>query len=128
MTYGCYNTLSSGYLNVISGNYSNIHGGSCNTISSDYSTILGGSCNVIPNTYQYVGVSGCNVTAVLGCAFHANEFVAQNMPLASGTSSYTPSGSAIKIDAPTVPVGLPAGALYYYPIAGVGSPCVVFIK
>ena len=101
--------------------------GSNNTVSANYSAILNGSGNTISNSYQYATISGCNITAVMGCAFHANEFVAQNMCCSTTCGSCAACPSAIPINQPTVP-GIPTGAFYYFPIAGPGSPCAVFIK
>ena len=102
-TYSCYSFIGAGKLNTIASSCnSSIVGGQNNTISGMYSSILGGSGNAVPSTVQYAGVFGCNVTAVQSCAMHANNFVAQNMPLAPGS-------------------GIP-GSLYYDP-----GTCIVHI-
>jgi len=59
-----------------------------------YSSILGGYNNN-DHGLHYAGIFGCNITAVASCAFHANNFVAQNMPTQA------------------VVAGLPSGALYF---------------
>jgi hypothetical protein len=56
--------------------------------------VLGGSGNTV--THNYAAVFGCNVASVMNNAVHANNFVAQNVPLTSGGA----------------PVGLPAGTFY----------------
>jgi hypothetical protein len=38
-----------------------------------------GGCGNSDGGFNWAGVFGCNVTGVLPCAFHANNFVAQNM-------------------------------------------------
>lgn len=60
-------------------NYGTIVNGLCNTVTGNCSAILGGSGNS-DGGLAWAGVFGCNVTAVSACAFHANNFVAPNMP------------------------------------------------
>jgi hypothetical protein len=62
----------------------------CNYFYCSYA-ITGG--NTI-NNFQFAGVYGCKVSAVVSCALHANNFVAQDMP-----------------DQTALP--LPSGTLYY---------------
>ena len=63
---------------------SSVVGGFQNHVSGPYSSILGGCFNCVPTAFSYAGVFGCSVTAVANCAFHANNFVAQNMPVSAG--------------------------------------------
>ena len=56
-------------------------------------------------THNYAGVFGCCVSSVMGCALHANTFVAQNMP------------------DQTACLSLPSGALYYC-----STTCIVYRK
>lgn len=79
----CYSFIGAGRYNTISNCYSSIVGGGHNTASGQYSAILGG-CGNSDNGLNYAGVFGCGVTAVSACAFHANNFVAQNMPNTPG--------------------------------------------
>jgi hypothetical protein len=83
------------------------------------SAILGGSDNVIPAGCNYVGMFGCGLglpNYVNNCAFHSNNFVAQNMPI--GTSV----GVVL-----VPPLTLACGGLWYYPDP-VSGACVVYIK
>ena len=43
-----------------------------------------GSSNTVGAGHTYAGIFGCNVTAVMSCAFHANNFVAKNLTLLTG--------------------------------------------
>ena len=89
-----YNSIVGGKENAIAENrcFSSVLGGTNNAVNGNYSAILGGSNNTVPSGCCYIGIFGCNVTGVTNCAFHANNFVAQNMPtFASG-----PSGSFYK--------------------------------
>ena len=106
-----YSFIGSGQKNTISAGtcYSSILNGDNNTNSGSYSAILGGSGNTIGAGYQYAAVFGCNVVANTNCAFHANNFVAQNMPPVAG---YAP-GTLMYWDLSTGPL----------PSTG----CVVFI-
>jgi hypothetical protein len=62
-------------------------GGRANTISNAYSSILGGSGNTV--SHSHAAAFGCNVSSVAPNTFHANNFVAQNMPTVSGGPSGT---------------------------------------
>ena len=64
-------------------NHSSIFSGQNNTVSGSCSAILGGSGNN-DNGFNYVGIFGQNVTGVINNAFHAENLVAQNMPLYMG--------------------------------------------
>ena len=84
------------------------------------SAIFGGSDNVIPAGCNYVGMFGCGLglpNYVNNCAFHSNNFVAQNMPL----GSCPPGGPLLP------PASLACGGLWYYPDP-VSGACVVYIK
>ena len=63
---------------------------SCISPNSNYSAILGGYNNCV--NHDYAGVFGCCVSSGMACAFHANNFVAQNMPDQTGFSSLAPGG------------------------------------
>ncbi len=72
--------------------HSSIFGGNNNCVSGSCSAILGGSGNN-DGGLNWVGIFGCNITGVLNNAFHANQFVAQNMviagtPVPTGTLYY----------------------------------------
>ena len=97
-TNSCYAFIGAGRLNTICNQGTSIVGGNQNTVSGIYSSILGGSGNN-DNGVAYAGIFGCNITAVRSCAFHANNFVAQNMP--------------------SVPTGLPSGTFYIHASGGV---------
>ena len=102
----CSSGIMGGALNTIQNNskVSAILGGVSNTITgSAYSSIIGGSGNSV--SHDYAGVFGCNVASVMGCALHANTFVAQNMP------------------DQTACLSLPSGALYYC-----STTCIVYRK
>ena len=88
-------SIAGGWGNTINpgGNCSFIAGGLNNVVAGTYSSIFGGSGNN-DNGLSWAGVFGCNVNAVQSCAFHSNNFVAQNMP-----------------DETALP--LPSGTLYY---------------
>lgn len=62
-----------------------ILGGCNNHICGNFNAILGGSGNSISN-FDYVGIFGCNVLAVRDEAFHANNYVIQNIPPVLGTA------------------------------------------
>ena len=81
-TNSCYAFIGAGRLNTICNQGTSIVGGNQNTVSGIYSSILGGSGNN-DNGKDYVGIYGCNVSGVLSCAFHANNFVGQNLPTTS---------------------------------------------
>ena len=72
-------------------NHSSIFSGNGNCVSGSCSSILGGSGNS-DGGFNYVGIFGQNVTGVIPNAFHAENFVGQNMPLYTGTLPY-PAGS-----------------------------------
>jgi hypothetical protein len=91
-TNSCYGFIGAGRLNTICNQGASIVGGSGNTVSVIYSSVLGGSGNN-DNGVAYAGIYGHNITANTSCAFHANNFVAANMP--------------------TSRVGLNPGALWY---------------
>jgi len=80
-----YSFIGGGCHNTFSAYYSGILGGSSNTVLGNHSAILGGSGNS-DGGLNYAAVFGCNVTAVASCVFHANNFVAQNMPVSSGVA------------------------------------------
>ena len=73
-------------------NHSSIFGGNRNMVSGSFSSILGGSSNC-DNGLDYVGIFGQNVTGVMNNAFHANNFVAQNMCSAAGGSGPFATGT-----------------------------------
>jgi hypothetical protein len=50
-------------------------------------SILGGSGNTV--SHSHAAAFGCNVSSVAPNTFHANNFVAQNMPTVSGGPSGT---------------------------------------
>jgi hypothetical protein len=57
-----------------------------NTLTGSFSAILGGSGNNDAG-FDFVGIYGFGITAVADCAFHAENYVVQNMPstfIASG--------------------------------------------
>jgi len=84
---GCDNTIGGGHQGLAF-----IGGGQANTINNGaYGAILGGCGNTA--AHAYAGVFGCGVTSVCGCAFHANNFVAQNIP----TVGTGPAGSFYKV-------------------------------
>jgi hypothetical protein len=85
-------------------NHSSIFSGMQNTVRGNCSSILGGEGND-DGGIDYVGIFGCGVTGVVTKAFHANNYVAQNMP--SSNPSIT-------------------GVLYYC-VCGIGN-CPVFIS
>ena len=89
--------------------YASIFSGQNNCVAGNYSSILGGSGNS-DGGIPYVGIFGCNITGVMPCAFHANEFVAQNMP-----GPYTGG-----------PLPAPTGGLFYC-IDGLTGLCHVLI-
>ena len=94
-----YNFIGGGKDNTVSASqYSSILGGYNNTVASTYSSIFGGSGNN-DGGFSHAGIFGCNVTANSSCAFHANNFVAQNMPSASsgipGSLWYNPTNNAV---------------------------------
>ena len=62
-------------------------------------------------THNYAGVFGCNVASVMGCALHANTFVAQNM-VCIAVGGGLPA--------------IPTGSFYY--VNCPGTCCPVFIK
>ena len=69
--------------------YGFIGAGVNNCITNSCSAaILGGQNNKA--NHDFAGIFGCNVTSGMGCAFHANNFVAQNIPLGPGI---LPTGS-----------------------------------
>ena len=104
MVCGSCSSIISGACNANSGNYSSIIGGSCNTVSGNYSAILGGCGNTIPAGNDWAGVFGCNVAAVAPCAFHANAFIAQNIPCySSGTIASCPYGTIYADDTISTP-------------------------
>jgi hypothetical protein len=94
--------------NTVSGNYSSVvGGGGCtaagtaggNCVTGNFSAVLGGqSSNLV--THNFASASGYNVVSVLDCAFHANNFVGQNMP-----------------SSPTFP-GVFYCSVYYAPLGG----------
>ena len=101
---GCCNYIASGT------NFSSIFSGLNNCLSGSCSSILGGSGNC-DNGIKYAGIFGCNITAVANCAFHANNFVAQDMYcVAAGT---------------ILPPLIPPGTFYY--MCCVGALCPIFI-
>jgi hypothetical protein len=80
--------------NTVSGNYSSVvGGGGCtaagtaggNCVTGNFSAVLGGQSNLV--THNFASASGYNVVSVSDCAFHANNFVGQNMPTSSGGAS-----------------------------------------
>jgi len=93
---------------IISGNFSSIFGGQNNTVTGNCSAIFGGTGNN-DGGLNYVGIFGQSVTGVISNAFHAENLVAQNMPLYSGGPLPFPAGSK---------------ALYYQII---GGSCYVMI-
>ena len=99
--------IGGGQLNCIKANCASILGGCGNTVCDNWGVILGGCGNCVCSGHDYAAVFGCNVCTVTGCAFHANNFVAQNMFLwGSGP--------------------LPATGTLYYCNCGFGN-CPVFI-
>jgi hypothetical protein len=54
-----------------------------NTLTGSFSAILGGSGNNDAG-FNFVGIYGIGITAVASRAFHAENYVVQNMPLAFG--------------------------------------------
>jgi len=92
-----WNVIGGGDKNCIynGANYASVLGGGSNHVSGSFSSILGG-CGNSDGGFNWAGVFGCNVTGVLPCAFHANNFVAQNM---AGPYTGTPL--------------VPTGGLYY---------------
>lgn len=106
-SYGVIGGGTSNWIDASGGNalHNFIGGGANNVVTGSCSAIVGGCNNTV--THNWAGVFGCGVTTNQDCAFHANIFVSQNMPL----------------QAP----GVPAGTLMY--LAGVpGIPagfCVV---
>ena len=88
--------IGSGCQSTASGCYSSVVGGALNTASGIYSAVLGGKSNIASCAYS--GIYGCNITSVLACAFHANRYVATNLPDSSA--------------------GLPSGTLWYDPTDG----------
>jgi hypothetical protein len=110
--YSCDSSIVSGSNNKLTGCCSSILGGYNNTVSGNYNTILGGTGNT-DSGYSHVGIFGCNVSAVTDKAFHANNFVAQNIPVVSAGSF----------------ASLPIGSLYTcsaYPQPYLGRP--IYIK
>ena len=107
---GEYNTISNGYQNCISGIHSSILGGCKNISTGNCSVVLGGSGSC-DNGHHYAGVFGCNVVAVIGCAYHANNFIAQNIPLMSAGA----------------PTGLPSGAFYADDVTTFGVKCLLIV-
>jgi hypothetical protein len=75
-----YDFIGGGECNTVSNSYGSVVGGCNNLVSGLYSSILGGSGNIAGAALNYAGIFGCNVHAVASCTFHANNFVAQNMP------------------------------------------------
>jgi hypothetical protein len=85
-----------GCSNVTSGVFSSIINGTSNCASACYAGVFGGQNNLASCVYSYV--AGCGITSRMACAFHANRYVATNLP-----SSAT---------------GLPSGAFWYDPADG----------
>ena len=93
--------IGAGCSNLICcGTFASIVGGVGNTVSGCHSSILGGQGNKV--THDHAAAFGNGVSSVMACAFHANNFVAQNMPTGTGV--------------------LPAGAFWYDP-----TTCIVHI-
>ncbi len=59
-----------------------IGSGADNTVSGNYGAVLGGLRNSV--SHNYSAAFGLGVISVKDCAFHANNFVAQNMAVAPG--------------------------------------------
>ena len=85
-----------------------IGGGVNNQVLGSCSAILGGSGNN-DGGLPYVGIFGCNITGVTTCAFHANQFVAQNM-----------------YNATSAPPPLTGTGILYYCVTSPGQ-CTVYI-
>jgi len=62
-----------------------ILGGCNNHICGNFNAIVGGSGNSISG-FDYVGIFGCNVLAVRDEAFHANNYVIQNIAIVPGVA------------------------------------------
>ena len=82
-----YGVIGGGSFNTVSACYSSILGGTNNNISDNYSAILGGKGNTV--SHAYAAAFGCNVSSVVDCAFHANNFVAQNIPSSAPATART---------------------------------------
>ncbi len=87
-----YGVIGGGFENCICAgtNHSSIFSGNGNCVWGSCSSVLGGSGNC-DGGFDYVGIFGQGITGVCS-AFHANNFVAQNMPTTPGG----PSGSFYK--------------------------------
>lgn len=105
-----FSAIGGGQLNTMSGNHAVISGGHSNIVSGNCSAILGGSGNN-DGGFAYAGVYGYNVTANTSCAFHANNFVAQNIP--PGLGGGVP------------PLGALPGSFYWEP--GLGGFRAVYV-
>lgn len=87
------NTVNSGYQHSVVG------GGCGNTVNGNCSAVLGGSGNTV--NHDYAAIFGMGITSVASCAVHANNYVAQNMPVCtsgpfpSGTLSYDPATNIV---------------------------------
>jgi len=100
---GCCNSASGYFSAVIGGGqnqatgvYSLVGNGLTNCATACYASVFGGQSNVASCVYS--GIFGCGITSRMACAFHANRYVATNLPSASA--------------------GLPSGALWYDPADG----------
>jgi hypothetical protein len=66
-----------------------------NLLTGSFGAILGGSGNC-DNGFDFVGIYGIGITAVADCAFHAENYVVQDMPaipIATGQLFFRAAGT-----------------------------------
>ena len=95
-----HNVIGGGCDNFIEvGDYNVILGGNKNLLIGQHNAILGGTGNC-DNGFNCVGIYGNGIRANMDCAFFANNFVVQNMPIIAGPSGLLykdPSTGAVSI-------------------------------